>query len=183
MDSAQEWFDKLDKNPKKREEMKRIAKELSEAIAISNMRERKEAIKNKRLFEKIKVNPFKTIINGLDKYKYVDDDDGWIYEPKTRQICAYCLALYSQHLIHYDYEPANEFSQEYQQWKFVTYGGKIRYVRACTMVGQGTINVFEVVDKLPYSKVLNINTMEVEERGYSLGMDYVKLLKESKSIE
>lgn len=169
------FSEKLDtiKDP---DDIAEIAESLNKAIALNYRRCRNIQLRNKQMFEKIKINPFQTIINGLETEQFVCDENSW-YNSK---IVSYCLALYYQNLIDLKYEPNNSFSVNYQQWKYTTFYGKIRYVRACTMVGQGTVNLFEVVDKLPYSKVLNINTMEIEDKGYPLGMDFDKLDRENK---
>lgn len=172
MESFSEKLDTI-KDP---DDMAEIVESLNKAIALNYRRCRNKQIKNQHLFEKIKINPFETIIDGLEMKQFVCDEDSWC----DSKVASYCLALYYQNLIDLKYEPDNCFSINYQQWKYITFYGKIRYVRACTMVGQGTINVFEVVDKLPYSKVLNINTMEIEDKGYSLGMDFDKLDRENK---
>ena len=147
-------------------------KELNKDLHMQLLKLVKRDVRENQMFEKIKLNPFATIINGLEKYGFVDDGDGWDYSPKTRKTCAYCLSLYDQNLIDLKYEPGNDFSSRYQQWKYINCDGITKYIRACTMVGQGTVNLFQVVNKLPYSKCLNINTMEIENNGYPSGASF-----------
>lgn len=119
-----------------------------------------------KLFHKIKVNPYTTIIQEFAKHKslgyYATFSDKAIERGYT-----YCCALFYNTDFKFKSSPRMPVCGEYSQWEFIDYEGNPHYVQAGVMNDREFFDLVPI-NKLPYNEVLNINTMEVHKIGYGI---------------
>jgi len=119
-------------------------------------------IRNKRIFNKLKLNP-QVLIEGLLEHPNGDSELSEFGKQEDDRPLSYIRSVFDNIEYRWPLEPGNEFCSMYQQWQYYDKYGKSHILYVSEMVGQGTVLFWKTVNSLPYRQVLNLNKMDIIE--------------------